>query len=83
MILSVSARALKLPQANVNYMQSFIDVHKHGKRALPGQMVSYKHAILLHKLYNEKMPESDWIALNFQQTTTQRQTQFCIIINNN
>ena len=42
----------------------------------------YKHAIMLHKLYNENYPEMNWLALNFQQTTTQRQTNFKILRNN-
>ena len=69
-LLSASAKALKLSQDNPDYMQSFIDVLKSWKRALPELMGLYKHAILLHKLYNEKHPESYWLALNFQQTTT-------------
>ena len=67
-LLSTSAKALKLSQYNPDYMQLFIDIHTSCKRALSKQMVLYKHAILLHKLYNEKLPESDWFALNFQQT---------------
>ena len=61
MLLSSSANALKLSQINPNYMQSFVDVHKCCKRALPEQMFLYKHAIMLHKLYNENLPESDRI----------------------
>ena len=83
MLLSASANALKLTQNNPNYMQSFIDIHKSCKRALPEQMILYKHAILLYKLYNENLPETDWLALNFQQTTTTRQAVFFIIKNNN
>ena len=82
-LLSASAIALKLSQPVTNRMQSFINVHIECKRAQPEQMMLYKHAILLHKLYNEKFPETDWLALNFQQTTTQRQTNFNIIKHNN
>jgi hypothetical protein len=83
MLLSASANALKLTQNNPNYMQSFVDIHKSCKRALPEQMILYKHAILLYKLYNENLPETDWLALNFQQTTTTRQAVFFILKNNN
>ena len=82
MLLAASAKTLKPSQVNPNYMQSFIDVHKCCKRALPEQMVLHKHAIMLHKFYNENYPEMDWLALNFQQTTTQRQTNFKILRNN-
>ena len=77
--LSTSAKALKLSQYNPDYMQLFIDIHTSCTRALPKQMVLYKHAILLHKLNNEKLPESAWFTLNFQQTTIKRQTKFNII----
>ena len=82
MLLAALAKGSKLSQLSPNYMQSFIDVHKCCKRALPEQMVLHKHAIMLHKLYNENLPESDWLALNFQQTTTQRRTNLNIIKNN-
>ena len=83
LLMSASANALKLSQPVTNQMQSYVDVHKECKRAQPEQMMLYKHAIMLHKLYNENFPEMDWLALNFQQTTTSRQTNFCIVKNNN
>ena len=46
-------------------------------------MTVYKHAILLHKLYNTHQPQTDWIELNFNQTLTSRQKHFKTIKNNN
>ena len=46
-------------------------------------MILYKHAILLNKLYNIQLPETEWIALNFQQILTTRQTKFLVIKTNN
>ena len=63
-------------------MQSFVNIHLECKRVLPEQMMFYKHSILLHKLYNYQFPQVEWIALNFQQLSTSRQTKFLIIINN-
>ena len=40
--------------------------------------MQYKHAILLHKLYNEHFPEADFIELNFNQNLTSRQSHFKI-----
>ena len=40
--------------------------------------MTFKHAILLHKLYNEKFPGVDWIELNFNQILTSRHTTFKI-----
>ena len=42
----------------------------------------YKHAILLHKLYNNELPEAEWISLNFQQILTTRQTKFTVVKTN-
>ena len=63
-------------------MQSFVNLHIECKRALPDQMILYKHAILLHKMYNNQLPETEWIALNFQQILTSRQTTFSIVRTN-
>ena len=78
LLLSASAKALKVSQKHPDRMESFVDVHKHCKRALPEQMIEYKHAILLHKLYNEHQPVTDWIELNTYQISTSRQTHFKI-----
>ena len=74
--------SLKITQRVPNPMQSFINIHTECKRALPEQMMTYKHSILLHKLYNTQLPETEWIALNFQQLLTSRQTTFSVIRNN-
>ena len=63
-------------------MQSFVNLHIECKRALPDQMILYKHAILLQKMYNNQLPETEWIALNFQQILTFRQTTFSIVKTN-
>ena len=41
-----------------------------------------KHAILLHKLYNEHQPETDWIELNTNQILTSRQTHLKVTKSN-
>ena len=46
-------------------------------------MMNYKHAILLHKLYNNNQPSADWVDLNIQQILTSRQTEFNILKSNN
>ena len=50
LLLSTSAAALKITQRAPNPMQSFINIHTECKRALPEQMMIYKHSIMLHKL---------------------------------
>ena len=78
LLLAASAKALKVSQRHPDRMESFVNVHKQCKRALPPRMIEYKHAILLHKLYNEHQPVSDWIELNMDQILTSRQTHFKI-----
>ena len=68
LILSASANALKCSQRKPDPMQSFLNIHLEAKRATPEKFMIYKHAILLYKLLNYKIPMTDWIDLNFQQT---------------
>ena len=44
----------------------------------PTILCFFKHAIELHKLYKIQPPPLDWIALNFDQTISRRQTHFTI-----
>ena len=64
-------------------MQSLVNIHIECKHVLPEQMIIYNHAAMLHKLYNTELPEVEWIALNFQQLLTLRQTKFSVVKNNN
>ena len=82
LILSASANALKLSQSRPDAYESFINVHKSCNRALPEQFIVYKHAILLHKLYNNHQPQADWIDINVNQVFNSRNTKFRIIKNN-
>ena len=59
-------------------MQLFINIHKECNHALPEQMIMYKHSVHVHKLYNGKLPKTEWIALNLQQLLASRQTTFSI-----
>ena len=55
---------------------SFIKIHEINKRALPENLLIYKHAIQLHKLYNSKSITNEWLHLNTNQVLTSRQTTF-------
>ena len=83
MLLSASAKALKITQKNPNAMESYVNVHKSCERALPNQLLEYKHAILLHNVYNNQIPKDDWVDLNFNQILTSRQTKFQTLKSNN
>ena len=55
-----------------------MNIHMSCKRALLTQTIGFKHAILQHKLYKEKLPVTDSIELNFNQILTSCQTHFKI-----
>jgi hypothetical protein len=42
----------------------------------------YKLSLLLFELYNQQIPEGEWMHINFQQATMSRHTQLCCIRNN-
>jgi hypothetical protein len=52
LLLLASAKALKLCNKDYSHDHSYVDLHKINKRAIPNQMLLYKHALLLFKLYN-------------------------------
>ena len=76
LLLSASANALKISQRLPDRYELFVNIHTSCKRALPNQLITYKHAILLHKIFNTQSPEIDWIDLNFNQTFNSRQSHF-------
>jgi hypothetical protein len=57
---------------------SFIELHKGVKRATPEMFSLYKLSIILHKTFNEAIPETEWIGLNFEQVNMSRQQDFII-----
>ena len=70
-ILSASAQPLKMTTNNYNYMMSFETLHIMNQRANPKQITIYKHALLLHKIYNDDS-NITWSDLFFTQQFNQR-----------
>ena len=66
-LLSVSATPVKLTTRNYDRMMSFETLHYLNKRATPNQMILYKHALLLHKVYHNESMSVDWTNLFFTQ----------------
>ena len=65
-LLSASAAPLKLTTVNYDRMMSYDSLHYLKQRATPNQMTTYKHALLLHKVYKHSM-NLDWTNLFFNQ----------------
>ena len=76
LLLSASAKAIKVCLRYPDPLLSYIKLHEIVKRATPSQFLLYKHSILLYKLFNGKQPMNEWCSLNFQQIMTPRQTKF-------
>ena len=79
LIMSASAMALKTIENVSDLRISFENLHRIQKRATPTQMMKYRLALQLHKLYNSVNYSEDWLNLNFQQNFNSRSNQVKII----
>ena len=75
-ILSSSAKAIKMCVKYCTNNLSFIRIHEAYNRATPENFLIYKHAIMLHKLYNSNTYTNEWVQLNYNQILTSRQINF-------
>ena len=78
-LLSASASALKICTPMYNYLTSHLSLHSMNNRATPSKMLLYKHALLLHKTYNDTKMSPEWLGLNFQQNFNNRNEMVNII----
>ena len=51
---------------------SFNTLHTLNKRATPNQFTIYRHAIILHKVYNDETTNQNWLDLFFNQQFNNR-----------
>ena len=77
-IRTASANALKICTPNYHYLMSYDHLHHVNNRAQPCQIIKYKLALMLFKIYRDKIPTREWLALNCEQSFTSRQKK-CII----
>ena len=82
-LMSASGKALRVCLHFRVPNVSFVDLHKIIKRASPNNVGIYKISLQLYKTFNLQLPEKEWVNLNWQQTSTTRQTTLKIIKNNN
>ena len=71
-LLSASAQPLKFCHYKYDRNISFNCLHSTLKRATPTQIMTYKHALLLHKVYNDETISPEWQDLFFNQTFNNR-----------
>ena len=77
-LLAASSAALKLCGKS-DWTTSYESLHRIHKRATPMKMLKYKHALELHRLYNDELGRIDWIDLNIQQNFNNRNNKVQIV----
>ena len=77
-LLSASAAPLKLTTTNYHQMISYNLLHYLNKRATPDQMTKYKHALLLHKTYNDESMSKNWTNLFLTNNSIQENSLFAL-----
>ena len=82
-LLVASANALKVCLHYPRFLYSFFDLHKITRRATPDMICKYKLALSLYKTFNDQLPYTEWLHLNFNQINTSRQVMFITQKNNN
>ena len=65
--MAVSAAPLKICTCLYDRTMSYETLHSLNNRATPNQFCTYRHALLLHKVYNNQNPNNDTIDLYFNQ----------------
>jgi hypothetical protein len=81
--LSASGNALRVALHYTDRFTSFIGLHKQAKRTTPEIFGLFKLSLLLYITFNDAIPETEWVGLNFQQITMSRQREFKIVKSNN
>ena len=61
-----SANAIRSCDKTLTIFDTHTHIHSISGRALPDQMINYKHAIQMYKLFNQCQPDSEFMHMNFQ-----------------
>ena len=61
-----SANAIRSCDRTLTIFHTHTQIHSISNRALPDQMLNYKHAISMYKLFNTCQPDTEFINMNFQ-----------------
>ena len=64
-----SANALRSCNKNLTIFHTHTQIHS---CTLPDQILNYKHAIMMFKLFNNCQPENEFVQMNFQYNQNQR-----------
>ena len=69
-----SANALRSCDKSMTIFHTHTQIHLKAKRALPDQMINYKHSLTMYKLFRTCQPEQEFVSLNFQLNQNPRFT---------
>ena len=72
MIKLASANALRIISNDITIYHTHTEIHKMTKRAMPDQIIQYKHALMMYNLFRKCVPDNEFIHLNFQANQNQR-----------
>ena len=72
MIKLASANALRIISNEITIYHTHTEIHKMTKRAMPDQIIQYKHALMMYNLFRKCVPDNEFIHLNFQANQNQR-----------
>ena len=67
-----SANALRLCAPGITAYSTHMEIHQLAERALPEKMCLYRHAVIMHKLFNRIICENEFLHLNFQLYDNER-----------
>ena len=57
-------------------------MHTLAKRATPNEFMMYRHALLLHRTFNDRQMRKDWVDLHFSQVFNRRNANFQVVETN-
>jgi hypothetical protein len=72
LLMSASAQPLKLCCPAYDRSISYERLHNITKRPIPKTIMKFKHALLLHKVYNSENADHNWLELFFNQNFNER-----------
>ena len=72
MLKFASANALRIATNEITIYHTHTEVHRMTNRALPDQMIQYKHALMMYRLFRKCTPDNEFMHLNFQANLNQR-----------
>ena len=72
MIKLASANVLRIVSNEITIYHTHTEIHRMTNRAVPDQIIQYKHALMMFKLLRQCTPDNEFVHHNFQANLNQR-----------